>query len=142
MGYKILRFFGALIVVNVFIYLVQLFHLFCMIGLIEFFEHFSWRSLFTFDIVRGFIIPIAWAIFYGIVMGIAWLVRGSKIIAALPLISFVIAAINLFIKLFISPTDEIEPNFWYYIVSVTTYLVVIGWFVFCSIGMLAFEEKH
>lgn len=145
MGYKILRFFGALLAVNAFIYLVELFHLFCMVGLIEFFENFSWRSLFTLGIIRGFVIPIAWIIFYGISIGIAWLVRGSRIIAALPLISFVIAAIALFIKLFISPSnvvlDEVDSESWYYIASVIAYLVIIGWFIFCSILMFAFKDE-
>lgn len=146
MGYKILRFFGALIAVNVFIYLVELFHLFCMVGLIDFVEHFSWRSLFRLDIIRGLVIPIAWFIFYWISIGIAWLVRGSKIIATPPLIFFVIAAIALFIKLFISPTnvifEEVDSTSWYYTVSVIAYLVIIGWFIFCSIAMFAFKDEN
>ena len=144
MGYKILRFLGALISVNVFIYLVQLFHLFCMVGVLKLFEDFSWRNLLGLDLVRGLLIPVAWFIFYWISVGIAWIVRGSKIIAALPLISFVIMAIGLFINLFVSPSNAIadEVNSWgYYTVSVVTYLIIIGWFAFCSILMFVYEDE-
>ena len=146
MGYKFLRFFGALIAVNVFIFSVEIFHLLCMIAICEFLEDFSWRSLYTFDTLKGIIIPIAWVIFYLSILGIAKLVRGSKIIATLPIISFVIAAINLFIKLFIYPNaammDKFNSDIWYYLLSITTYLVIIGWFTFCSIGMFTYKESN
>ena len=145
MGYKILRFVGALVAANLFIFLVQLFHLVCMDSVILMFANFSWRSLFSFDVLRGGIIPIVWFIFYLMVLGIGWIVRGSKIIAALPLICFLGALINLFYILFVNPQssaiDEVGLGIWYYSCAIITFIIIVGWMIGCALFMFTDQEE-
>lgn len=146
MGYKILRFFGALIAAILFIFLVQMFHVVSMDVVIHMLANFSWKTLFSIDILRGFIIPIVWGLFYLMTIGIGWIVRGSKVIATLPIIYFLLALANLFYLLFVNPqsssVDEVGLGVLYYLCAIVTFLVIIGWTLFCTIAMFAYGKEN
>ena len=145
MMYKVLRFFGAIIAALVFSYLVDSFHVAFFAGAAHFFANLSWSSWFGFDILRGAILPFMWAVLWLIGMGLVWLVRGSKVIAALPLIWFLMAVITDFLALFLNPmelvADDIGLGFWYYLGAVVTFIVILVCYVICSICMLPFKEN-
>lgn len=117
-----------------------------MDAVILMFANFSWRALFSFDTMRGFLFPIVWVIFYAMTVGIGWIVRGSKIIAALPLICFLGALANLFYILFVNPQssaiDEVGLGVWYYICAIVTFLIILGWMLFCTLAMFAYQKEE
>lgn len=146
MGYKVLRFIGAIITAWIFRYLVNFFHIAFFGGATHFIANLSWSNWFSFDILRGFLLPIAWTILWLIGMGLVWLVRGSKVIAALPLLLFVSGIIVDFRILFIEPieliVDDIGQGFWYYIGAIITFITILICYFVCAVSMFATDENN
>ena len=145
MGYKVLRFLGAVVASLLFSYLVDFFHIAFFAGAAHFFANLSWSNWFSFDIFRGILLPIVWAVLWLIGMGLVWLTRGSKVIAALPLLLFVLAIITDFRTLFLNPieliVDDIGHGFWYYLGAVVTFIEILVCYIACSISMLGSKEE-
>lgn len=143
MIYKILRFLGAILSAVLFSYLVDIFHLLFFGGVVHFFANLSWSNWISFDTLRGFLLPVVWTILWLIGMGLAWLVRGSKWIAALPIIYFLLRIVNDFIILFVEPiepiVDEIGLGFWYYTGAIVTFIGILVFYIICTLQML-FDE--
>lgn len=141
---KVLRFLGAIIAAFLFDYLVNGFHLAFFVGAAHFFANLSWSNWLSFDIFRGFLLPIAWTILWLIGMGLVWLVKGSKIIAALPILMFIWGIIAEFKFLFLYPTDlivdDIGQGFWYYLGATLTFLEMVACYVFCSVAMFIEQD--
>lgn len=146
MIYKVFRFFGAIIAAVIFSYLVDVFHVLFFGGVVHFFANLSWSNWLSFDIFRGFFLPIAWAILWLIGMGLAWLVRGSKVIAALPILYFILRIINAFFVLFIDPVEpiveEIGLGFWYYTGAIITFVGILICYIICSAVMISSDKKE
>ncbi|MBR2203378.1 MAG: hypothetical protein IJ914_04140 [Prevotella sp.] len=145
MFYKVLRFFGAIIAALLFAYLVDAFHLAFFGGAVHFLANLSWGSLLGFDILRGFLLPVVWGVLWLIGMGLACLVRGSKVMAALPLVIFVLAVIADFRILFLEPIDlivsDIGQGFWYYFGAILTFIGIVFFYGICAAFMLASDEN-
>ena len=144
MTYKVLRFIGAIVVAILFRFLVDFIHIAFFGGAAHFFANLSWSNWFSFDIFRGFFLPIAWTILWLIGMGLMWLVRGSKVIAALPIILFVLGIISDYNKLFLNPieliVDDIGLGFWYYFGAIITFIEILTCYVVCAVSMFASDE--
>lgn len=145
MFYKVLRFFGAIIVALLFARLVDAFHITFFGGAAHFIANLSWGSWLGFDILRGFLLPVAWAILWFIGMGLAALVRGSKAMAALPLVIFALGVISDFIDLFLVPVKsivaDIGQGFWYYSGAIGTFILIVVCYGICAAFMLASDEN-
>ncbi len=146
MIYKVLRFLGAIIAALLFSYLVNFFHIAFFGGAAHFFANLSWSNWFSFDLLRGFLLPIVWTILWLIGMGLAWLVRGSKVFAALPLIWFLSGIITDFRILFLNPIElivnDIGLGFWYYLGAVITFIEILVCYGICAISMFAPDNDH
>ena len=145
MLYKVLRFIGAIIVAVLFSYLVDVFHFSYFAGASHFFANITWSNWLGFDSLRGIVLPLMWIILWLIGLGLGWLVRGSKIIAAFPILIFILCLITDFIGLFIIPlkqiTDEIGQGFFYYLGATLTYLGILACYFACSMGILTFQDS-
>lgn len=145
MFYKVLRFIGAIIVALLFARLVDAFHITFFGGAAHFIANLSWSNWLGFGVLRGFLLPIAWAILWFIGMGLAALVRGSKAMAALPLVIFVLAVIADFRILFLEPIDlivaDIGQGFWYYFGAILTFIGIVFFYGICAAFMLASDEN-
>ena len=144
MVYKVLRFIGAIVAAILFRFLVDFVHIAFFGGAAHFFANLSWSNWFGFDLFRGFFLPIVWTILWLIGMGMMWLVRGSKVIAALPIILFVLGIISDYNKLFLNPieliVDEIGLGFWYYFGAIITFIEILTCYVVCAVSMFATDE--
>lgn len=144
MLYKVLRFLGAIIAAVLFSFLVDIFHNSFLEGAVHFFANLSWSNWFGFGLFRVFLLPIVWSILWLIGWGVTWLVRGSKVIATLPLILFIMSIISDFKILFINPiepiVDDIGLGFWYYLGAVLTLLDILICYAICSLAMLSSNE--
>ena len=144
MGYKLLRFFGSIIAALLFSYIVDAFHIAFFAGAAHFFANLSWSNWFGFGVLRGFLLPVVWAILWLVGMGLVWLARGSKIIAAFPLVLFALGIITDFKGLFLNPieliVDDIGLGFWYYLGATITFTEIIICYVVCSVCMLTANE--
>lgn len=141
----ILRFIGAIVAAMLFDYLVSFFHFAFFCGAAHFFANLSWSNWFSFDILRGFLLPIVWGVLCLIGTGLTWIVKGSKIIAALPIIILIRGIILDFDVLFLNPidiaVDDIGLGFWYYFGAVLTFLpILIYKTIYIIVGMFAFDE--
>lgn len=85
---NIFRFIGAIVASLIFSFLVDMFHLAFFGGVTHFFANLSWSNWFSFDVLRGFLLPVAWTVLWLISMGLTWLVKGSKVLAILPIHCF------------------------------------------------------
>ena len=136
--------YGAIVVAILFRFLVDFIHIAFFGGAAHFFANLSWSNWFSFDIFRGFFLPIAWTILWLIGMGLMWLVRGSKVIAALPIILFVLGIISDYNKLFLNPieliVDDIGLGFWYYFGAIITFIEILTCYVVCAVSMFASDE--
>ena len=145
MFYKVLRFIGAIITALLFGYLVDFFHIAFFGGAAHFFANLSWSNWFSFDIFRGFLLPIVWTILWLIGMGLMWLVKGSKVIAALPLIIFLLGVIADFRILFLYPDEfivnDIGQGFWYYFGAILTFIGIIICYGVCAISLFVTDES-
>ena len=146
MIHKVLRFLGAMVAALLFSYLVDFFHIAFFGGIAHFFANLSWSSWFSFDVLRGFLLPIVWGILWLIGMGLAWLVRGSKVIATLPLIWFLLGIIADFRILFLDPIElivnDLGLGFGYYFGAVITFIEILVCYGICSISMFALDNDH
>ena len=145
MIYKILRFIGAIITALIFNLGVNVIHIYFFGGTAHVLANLSWSNWFSFDTIRGFYLPIAWTILYLIGAGLVWMVRGSKIIAAIPIYIFITGGvISSFKQLFLEPVemivDDIGLGFWYYFGAVITFLFIIVTYLLCSIFMLMKQD--
>lgn len=144
MGYKVLRFLGAIVAAYVFSFLVDFIHLAFFSGAAHFFGNLSWSNWFSFDLLRGFLLPIAWSFLGLIGMGIVWLVRGSKVIAVLPMLWFLVAIIADFFSLFVNPAeqiiDDIGQGFWYYVGATLIFIAILTCYVMCAVSMFVSEK--
>ena len=145
MFYKVLRFIGAIIVALLFARLVDAFHITFFGGAAHFIANLSWGSWLGFDILRGFLLPVVWGVLWFIGMGLAALVRGSKAMAALPLVIFALGVISDFIDLFLEPIDlivaDIGQGFWYYFGAILTFIGIVFFYGICAAFMLASDEN-
>lgn len=141
---KVLRFFGAVIAAFLFSHLVDFFHIVFFGGAAHFFSNLSWNNWLSLDLFRGALLPLVWAILWLIGMGLVWLVRGSKGIAALPLIWFFLGVISDFRILFLDPIeliiDDIGLGFWYYFGAVITLVEIIVCYGICAAAMLTRDD--
>ncbi len=144
MVYKVLRFLGAVALAWIFSFLASVFHTLFFAGTAHFFANISWSNWLSFDIFRGFLLPIAWSILWLIGAGLVALVRGNKIIAALPIICFILQTIHLVDVLFIHPiepiVDEIGQGFWYYFGAVVTFGEILASFGICTVCMFVYDD--
>ena len=145
MFYKVLRFIGAIIAALLFRFLVDFFHIAFFGGAAHFFANISWSNLFGFEIFGGFLLPIVWNILWLIGMGLMWLVKGSKVIVALPLIIFVLGIIADFRRLFLDPieliVDDIGQGFWYYFGAILTFIEIVICYGVCAISLFVTDES-
>ena len=145
MFYKVLRFIGAIIAALLFGRLVDAFHLAFFGGAAHFIANLSWSNWFGLGILRGFLLPVAWGVLWLIGMGLACLVRGSKVMAALPLVIFVLGVISDFIVLFLEPVEsivaDIGQGFWYYSGAIGTFIWIVVCYGICAAFMLASDEN-
>ena len=78
-------------------------------------------------------------------MGLVWLVRGSKVIAAFPLLLFVLGIIADFNRLFLNPieliVDDIGQGFWYYLGAIITFIEILICYILCAVSMFATDEN-
>lgn len=141
--FGVLRFVGAIVAAVLFSYLLDIFHILFFGGVVHFFANLSWSNWISFDIFRGFLLPIVWTILWIIGVGLAWLVRGSKWIAALPIIYFLLRIVNDIVILFVEPiepiVDEIGLGFWYYAGAVVTFIEILVFYIICTLQMLSKE---
>lgn len=146
MIHKVLRFFGAIVAALLFSYLVDFFHIVFFGGAAHFFANLSWSNWFSFDLFRGFLLPIVWAILLLIGMGLVWLVRGSKVIAALPIVFFIMGIISDFKILFLNPIElivnDIGLGFWYYFGAVVTFLEMLICYGICAFSMFVYNYDN
>ena len=145
MIYKVLRFIGAIIAASIFSFGVNFTYFSFFDEVSHFFANLSWSNLLSFDIFRGFLLPVAWAILYLIGAGLVRMVRGSKIIAAIPIYIFItVGVISSFKLLFLESVeiivDDIGLGFWYYFGAVITFLFIIVTYLLCSIFMLIKQD--
>lgn len=142
---KVLRFIGAIVAALLFRVLVDFFHIAFFGGAAHFFANLSWSNWFSFDIFRGFLLPIVWILLMFIGMGLVWLVRGSKVIAAFPLLLFVLGIIADFNRLFLNPieliVDDIGQGFWYYLGAIITFIEILICYILCAVSMFATDEN-
>ena len=72
-------------------------------------------------------------------------VKGSKVIAALPLIFFVLGVIEDFRILFIDPVefiiDDIGQGFWYYFGAILTFIDIVICYGVFAISLFVTEEN-
>lgn len=145
MMYIVLRFIGAIIAAVIFSFLAEAIHILFFGGAAHFFANFSWSNWLGFDTFRGFLLPIAWAVLWLVGMGLQWLVRGSKKIAAIPVLYFLLRIIYVFYLLFIETAEpvvnEIGAGFWYYVGAIVTYFFIIVCYVVCTAAMLTNNEE-
>ena len=145
MFYKVLRFIGAIIAALLFAYLVDAFHITFFGGAAHFIANLSWSNWLGFDILRGFLLPVVWGVLWLIGMGLACLVRGSKAMAALPLVIFALGVISDFIDLFLVPVKsivaDIGQGFWYYFGAILTFIGIVFFYGICAAFMLASDEN-
>ena len=145
MFYKVLRFIGAIIAAFLFAYLVDAFHLAFFGGAVHFLANLSWGSWLGFDILRGALLPVVWTVLWLIGMGLMWLVKGSKAMAALPLVIFALGVISDFIDLFLVPVEsivaDIGQGFWYYSGAIATFVWIVICYGLCAAFMLASDES-
>ena len=77
-------------------------------------------------------------------MGIVWLVRGSKVIAVLPMLWFLVAIIDDFFSLFVNPAeqivDDIGQGFWYYVGATLIFIAILTCYVMCAVSMFVSEK--
>lgn len=148
MGYRILRFFGALVTIIIFIFLVGLFHLVCMDYIVKLGTKSTLVTMiFSLDLYRLlmlFLIFLVWTIFYEFAKGIGWIVRGSKVIAALPLICLLGSLVRLFYILFINNSflNDVGGSVWYYFCAIITFLVILGWWSLCVLLMFTYYKDQ
>lgn len=145
MIYKILRFVGAIIAAVIFSYLNETVHLAFFAGAAHFFANLTWTNWFSFDTLRGFLLPLIWTFLSLIGMGLVWMVRGSKVISAIPIIWFVLSIVAVFRILFLEPveliTNDIGEGFWYYTGATVTFAAISICYVICAISMLVSNEN-
>lgn len=141
---KVLRFIGAIVLSFAFSYLVDVSTISFFAGTAHFFANLSFSNWMGFDLLRGVLIPILFTIMIFAGMGVIWLVKGSKIIAIIPIIIFIVSICTEFLSLFIYPieliTQDIGAGFWYYTGAVITFLEMILCYTVCSLGMLESNE--
>lgn len=136
---KVLRFLGAIIAAILFDYLVYTFHFSFFAETAHFFANLSWSNWLSFDIFRGFLLPVEWTILGLIGVSLMWLVRGSKIIAALPTVIFIFNIIGNFYLLFLEPSElivnDIGQGFWYYFGAILAFIAMSGCYIGCTVSM-------
>jgi len=137
MIYKVLRFLGAIIVAYIFALLNDLMNLAFFRGACDFFNDITWKSWLSFDTLRGFILPIIWAILWLVGWGLWWLVKGVKWITILPIIYFIVRLIDDFYLLFINPSAiiDMEHGFWYYTGAVITFIEILVCYGICTVAL-------
>ena len=144
MVYKILRFLGAIVVAQIFAFGVSTFHIVFFGGAAHFFANLSWSNWLSFDTFRGFLLPIAWTVLSLIGFGLVWIVRGEKLIAAIPICILIKGVFMSFKLLFLEPAelivDEIGQGFWYYFGAILTFLPILMLYVGYSIAMLCEQD--
>ena len=140
MVYKVLRFLGAIIMALIFDYLLSVSHIAFFGGTAHFFSNLSWSNLLSFDIFRGFLLPIVWGVLSLIGIGLVWIVRGEKLIAAIPIYIFVTGAVTNFKLLFLEPVELIVNDIglggWYYFGAGLTFFIILALYISYSVLML------
>ena len=133
------RFLGAIIAAQVFSFLVGL-SWFTFFGEVaSLIAHISWANWLRMDIIRGMLFPVVLGIIWAIGVGLCWLVRGNKWIAALPILIFIYGIIVNIDALFLSHSPaivaEIGEGSLYYIGAICTFVVILITHVVCVLGM-------
>lgn len=136
---KLLRFIGAVIVALLFDYIVRLSHIAFFAGATHLLANLTWSNWLGFDILRASLVPVVWGILGLLGFGLSWLVRSSKIIAALPIVIFISGVIYSFANLFLYPiemiVDDIGQGVWYYLGATVTFFFMLVCYVLGSIAM-------
>ena len=155
MVYKIIKFFGAIVVAILFCYVVDIFHMLLFGEVVFFFVDFSWSNWLSWDLLRGkwyglallrgLLLLIVWGIICLIGMALEWLTKESKTFAILPIIIFIFRIVNDFIVLFIQPIEpivaEIGLGFWYYVGATITFIMILACYLICSLVMLSRRDS-
>lgn len=141
----LLRLSGAFIASIIFSYLVDFFHMAFFGGTAHVIVNFTWRNLFSYDVLRGFLLPLIWTILWLMAWGICWIVRGSKIMAIPPILYFLLAIVYDFRRLYVAPLDMIISDtgdgFWYYFGATLTFIGMLVCYFACSIALLFYNPK-
>lgn len=141
----LLRFSGAIVVAFIFSYLVDFFHMAFFGSTADVIVNFTWRTLFSYDILRGFLLPIMWTIIWLIAWGLCWIVRRHKLIAIPPILYFLLALVYDFKRLYINPIDmiisETGDGFGYYLGATLTFTGMLICYVACAIALLFYNPK-
>ncbi|MBR4389720.1 MAG: hypothetical protein IKT00_11150 [Prevotella sp.] len=142
MGY-VLRFIGAILATVVFAMIAVLFHFLFFGGAAHFFANISWHSLFSFDSLRGLLLPLAWTIMWLVAMGAKWIVKGNIWLAVIPILICILGLIHGFDILFLHPYEviisDIGHGFWYYLGAILTYIGMIVFFAIFGFFILSKE---
>lgn len=142
---NILRFLGAVACAFAFSFLVDASNLVIFGGTAHFIANLTWTNWLSFDLFRGFLLPVAWGVTWLLGMGLLWLVKGSIVHAVLPIIIFIRGIVNDFYVLFIQTAEPIVEDiglgFWYYVGASLCFIVMFACYAICTISMFAYQEE-
>ena len=130
---QFLKFIGALLASVVFVAMVDLYHFLFFVGASHFFANFSWSSLFSFDVLRGLLLPLGWTVMWLIALGTRYLINGKRWMTIIPILLCLLGLFHGFDILFLHPwekiTSEIGTGSWYYFGAILTYIEMIVFYV-------------
>lgn len=141
----LLRLSGAFVVSFFFSYLVDFFHMAFFGGTAHVIVNFTWRTLFSYDMLRGFLLPVMWTIIWLIALGLCWIVRRHKLIAIPPILYFLLALVYDIKRLYIYPVDmiisETGDGFGYYLGATLTFIGMLICYIACIIALLLYDPQ-